>query len=141
MEESERIYKDCDNMDSYELVCQKSEEITGKGFEIKAECDSENEWGDFNSCWATLTFYKDGEVIKWNEEVFEELVDRLDLTYLGEDKYEIINNESVYMEVYNGFDEELQEYVGISGLNKESKNILNEHLQDVKEMYEKNIKR
>lgn len=128
-------------MDSYELVCKKSEEIIGKGFEIKAECDDRLEWGDFNSCWATLTFYKDGKVIEWNEEVFEELVDRLDLTYLGEDKYEIINNKSVYMEIYNGFDEELQEYVGISGLNEESKNVLNEHLQDVKEMYEKNIKR
>lgn len=126
-------------MNSYELVCQKSEEIKGKGFEIKAECDCESEWGDFNSCWATLTFYKDGEVIEWEEEIFKKLVDSIDYSYLGEKHYKILNNQSVYIEINNYFNEDINEYTGISGIDESSKEMLDEHLEDVERMYKKQI--
>lgn len=99
---------------------------------------NDNPFGDMNF-YALLSFKYNGKVINWDEEYLQEVAERIDDTYAGEGKYSIINDTTIEIEIYGGYDEELDMYVGLSGANEESRELIKEHLEDVSEVYKKQL--
>lgn len=97
-------------------------------------------FGDMNF-YALISFKFNGKTIKWDEDLLIELADEIDSTYAGEDRYKIINNQTIEIEIYDGYDEDLKEYVGLSGHNEESRELIKDHLEDAEHIYKQQLTR
>ena len=110
----------------------------GAKMELVCETDydpNDNPFGDRNF-YALLSFKYNRETIKWDEDTFELWADDIDSTYCGEDKYTIIDSRTMEIEINDEFDEELNEYVGLSGLNESSRELIKDHLEDAQKRFQ-----
>jgi hypothetical protein len=113
------------------------------GAELELDVETDYDPNDFSfgdrNFYALMSFKYNGKPIEWNEDILEELAEDIDSTYAGEGRYKIISDETIEIEIFDGFDEELDEYVGLSGKNEESRRLIKEHIQDCERAFKKQL--
>lgn len=119
--------------------------IINEGAKMELVCETNYDpndltFGDMNF-YALMSFKFNGKTIEWDKDLLIELADEIDSTYAGEDRYKIIDNQTIEIEIYDGYDEDLEEYVGLSGHNEESRELIKDHLEDAENVYKQQLTR
>ena len=119
--------------------------IINEGAKMELVCKTNYDPNDFSfgdrNFYALMSFKFNGETIEWDKDLLTELADEIDSTYAGEDRYKIIDNQTIEIEIYDGYDNDLEEYVGLSGHNEESRELIEDHLNDAKNIYKQQLTR
>ena len=119
--------------------------IVNDGAKMELVCETNYDLNDFTfgdmNFYALMSFKFNGKTIEWDEDLLKELADLIDSTYAGEDRYKIIDNQTIEIEIYDGYDNDLEEYVGLSGHNEESRELIEDHLNDAKNIYKQQLTR
>ena len=136
------------NAEEYENRTYVRKDVTliiNEGAKMELVCKTNYDPNDFSfgdrNFYALMSFKFNGETIEWDKDLLTELADEIDSTYAGEDRYKIIDNQTIEIEIYDGYDNDLEEYVGLSGHNEESRELIEDHLNDAKNIYKQQLTR